>query len=139
MSTVKIRAALEKRLAAMVPNLPTQYENGVDLSAADKAGAHQAVYLLLAEPENPTQGHGFHRENGFMQITLSYSLAEGTGDAAARAEAIRAWFLASPNLVEGDVTVTIHRTPQIMNGFRDKDRWCVPVRVFFFSNVYEGA
>lgn len=135
MSDLLIRQALETRLAALVPALETAHEN---MKFTPKDGTpYQRVDFLPAEPENPTIDD-FRRFLGVMQVTLLYPIGGGVGTAMERAEAIRAHFPRRLSLSSGGIVVTIHRTPYIMPGFRDvrdENRWAVPVRVPYFSNV----
>jgi hypothetical protein len=135
--TVKIEAAMLKRLAAMPGALPTEYENDTPLSDADKENPYQRPFLFLAEPGNPTAGTGFHRQYGYLQVSLFYPLGSGTGYAAEQAEALRAWFAQGTPVSEDGLDLTLYRTPYIAKGQRDGDRWMVVVKVLFFANVFE--
>lgn len=132
MSMVSIRAALEVRLAAMVPALATAWEN--DPYVPVNGTPYQRVYLLPAEPENEEFGR-LKRDVGLMQITLAYPLSAGPAAAAARAELIRQQFYRGLSLSSGGVTVTIQRTPEIGPAFLEPDRYTVPVRIRWFSSL----
>lgn len=134
MSTAKIRAALETRLALMSPAIATAYQN---VQHAPAQGApYQRVDLLPAEPENPEAGSGmFRRELGVLQVTLFYPLGRGSGAAEARADAIKAHFPRGLSMVKDGIIVTVDRTAHVMPGFVDEDRWAVPVRISYFSNI----
>lgn len=134
MSTAKIRAALETRLSLMLPKLATAYENAQFVPA--QGTPYQRANLLSAEPENPEAGSGtFRRELGVFQVTLFYPLSKGPGAAEARADAIKAHFPRGLSLQNAGITVTIDRTAHVMPGFVDEDRWAVPVRISYFSNI----
>lgn len=132
MSDVAIRAALEQRLAAQAPALSTAYEN-VDFSPADGV-PYQRVNLMRATPENPTFD-GFTRELGILQVTLMYPLGAGPGVAELRAKALKEWFPRRLNISSGGIVVVIDGAAYVMAGFRDEDRWAVPVRIPYFSNI----
>ena len=133
MSVILIRAALETALNSITPAMATSWEN---YSYAPVAGVpYQAINLLFVQPENPTFGSAFHREVGYMQVTLNYPLQVGPTTAATRAELIRAKFFRGASFTSGGVTVVIHRTPEISSGRVDGDRWAVPVKVFFYSDI----
>ncbi len=134
MSQVKIRIALEKALDAITPKLPTAFDN-VTFSPPAATSPFQQATVLFAEPDNPSFGDSFHREKGIFQITLLYPLKKGTADATARAELLRSIFKRGTTLVEAGVYVTIERTPEISSGKPDGDRWAVPVKIRFFSNI----
>lgn len=132
MSTTLIRIALEKRLDTMSPALSTAWENA---NFAPVSGIpYQQVHLMRGKPQNPTFDT-FRREVGFMQVSLYYPRDAGPAAAEARAELIVATFPRKLVLVEQGVRVTIDATPYVMAGFVDEDRWCVPVRIQFYSNI----
>ncbi|MFZ2407006.1 MAG: phage tail terminator-like protein [Methylobacter sp.] len=132
MSIISVRAALETALNAMTPSLSTCWENTPHTAVAGTP--YQQVYLLVAEPENPTMGDGFYREQGILQITLMYPLQTGSATAAARAELIRTTFKRGTSFTSGAVTVRINRTPEISPGRVDGDRFAVPVKIRWFSD-----
>lgn len=132
MSIVSIRAALEQRLAAMSPALATAYENAPFTPV--NGTPFQRVWLLPATPDNQEFGPNY-QEIGIMQIDLNYPLTVGPSAAAARAQLIRTQFSRGTSVTSGGVTTTMDRTPEIGPGFPDKDRYVLPVRIRFFSNI----
>jgi hypothetical protein len=131
-SDVAIRAALEVRLAAQLPAIDTAYENATYSPSA--ATPYQRVELMRAQPENPTYD-AFKRKKGVLQVTLMYPQAAGPGAAEARADALGLWFPRGLTLTSGGIVVVIDGTPYVMAGFQDGDRWSVPVRIPYFSNI----
>jgi hypothetical protein len=91
--------------------------------------------MLLAKPENPSFT-GFHREIGFFQVTLYYPINDGVGDAATRAELIRARYFQGKSWTSGQITLTVSGTPEIRPGRADGDRWLIPIRIPFYANVF---
>jgi hypothetical protein len=133
MSAVKVRQALEVALAAMSPSLATAWENS---AYAPVAGTpFQRVTVLLAEPANPVIGPDFHTEQGFMQVDLNYPLNAGPAAAEARAELIRSTFNRGASFTASGVTTTIERTPEIMPGRVEEDRFVKPVRIRFYAHI----
>lgn len=133
MSNLKIKQALEAKLNAMQPGLETAWEN-VNFPASPK---YQVVYILFAEPENPTFGNDFYRQRGYMQVSLRYPQNQGAGAILARADKVRDWFNRGTSLTVDDVTVIIERTPEISVGSNEGDKYVVNVFVRFFANIYE--
>lgn len=133
MSLAAVRAALETALNAMSPALSTAWEN--DAFSPPEAGtAYQAVNLLLAEPLNQEIGRRYV-ERGFMQVSLRYPLDAGPAAASERAQALRTTFYRGASFTTSGITTIIERTPEIMSGFRDGDRWTIPVRIRFYAEV----
>lgn len=138
MSSAKIQAALEQRLATVTPKLPTAFEN---MPFAPSAGApYQRVSLVTAEPVNATYGGNDWREQGFLQVTLCYpsqaaGLA-GSRPARAQADVVRAAFPRGASFTFDGITVVIEGTPSIGPAFGDGDRFCVPVRIRYFAQVH---
>ncbi len=133
MSEPAIRAALETRLAAMSPALATAYENTAFTPVAGVP--YQRLSLMRAQPVNPEYGQG-QQAQGIFQITLEYPLNVGPGVAELRAKLIADWFYRTLSLTASGVVVTINRASYIMAGFVDGDRWAVPVRVYYYSNIF---
>ncbi|MEO7031340.1 MAG: phage tail terminator-like protein [Herbaspirillum sp.] len=134
MSIVKIRIALETALNAMTPELATSWEN---VAYAPTTGVpYQAVSLLAAPPDNPTMGGAFHRELGYLQVTLNYPLQSGPAAVATRAELIRSAFPRGASFSSGGVTTIIDATPEIGRGQVDGDRWAVPVKIRWHADVF---
>lgn len=127
-----IRQALEVRVAALTPQLSTQWENDTFVPVAGTP--YQNVNILFADPNNPEWGRAY-QEIGYVQITLRYPLGGGAADIQARAQAIRDWFYKGLQLTANGITVTVNKTPTIGGSFNDGDRYCIPVKVRFFANV----
>jgi hypothetical protein len=132
MTALLIRAALEGRLAAMSPSLATAYEN-VPFKPTNGT-AYQAVYVLFAQPDNREIGRQYVAR-GFMQVSLFYPQGAGSAPAATRAELIRTTFPRGLSLTNGGVIVTIERTPEILPGRNEDDRFVLPVRIPFYAPV----
>jgi hypothetical protein len=134
MSIVAIRTALETRLNNMASPISYAWEN---LPFTPVSGVPYAqIYLLPADPDNPTMGDGFHRERGVFQISLFYPLQAGAGVAEARAELIKTAFARGQSMTSGAVTVRINKTPTIGHGRVDGDRWHVPVKIQYFADIF---
>jgi hypothetical protein len=141
MSAVKVRAALESALNGMTPSLATSWENQKFTPPAPTV-AYQRVTLLLAQPANVEFGSAY-REEGFLQVDLCYPLdgaggttgGGGAGLATARAELIRTTFPRGASFTASGVTVHVTKTPEIMPGRVEEDRFVVPVRIPFHSRI----
>jgi len=133
MSSLKIRQALETAVNSMLPALATAWEN---VPYTPVVGTpYQKAYILFAEPENNEIASPRYRELGYLQLTLMYPLNVGTKDAQTRAELIRTAFPKGSTFAKSDVTVMVEKTPEIGTGQVDGDRWAIPVKIRFFSNV----
>jgi len=132
MSESAIRAALETRLALLSPAMATAHENAAYTPVAGTP--FQRCYLLRAQPENPVFG-SFHRLTGVFQVSLFYPPNAGAGAAEARAKLLAEHFPRGLSLTASGVTLMIDREPYIMSGQQDIDRWHVPVRINYFSNI----
>lgn len=132
MSAVKERQALEVALAAMTPALSTAYEN---MPFTPVPGTpYQRATVLLAQPANPEIGDGY-MDQGFMQVDLKYPLNAGPAAAEARAELTRSYFYRGRSFTASGVTTTIERTPEIMPGRVEEDRFVKSVRIRFYSHI----
>lgn len=133
MSVILIRAALEAALNSIEPEIFTDFEN-VGMTP-DSGSPYQAAFVMFAEPDNPEQGDNFRQERGIFQINLNYARNKGSGDAAARAELIKTVFHRAATFTAGNITVTVERTPWVGQGTNDSDRWVLPVKIRFYSNI----
>lgn len=127
-----VRAALEMALNGMSSALATAYEN--DSFVPVNGTPYQICSILFAAPDNSQYGDR-HQELGYMQVKLMYPLGVGTSVVNARVEMLRTTFARGNTFMSGSVTVVIQRTPEIMPGRAEDDRWAVPVIIRFFANI----
>ena len=133
MSNQDISVALEKRLSSMPDGIYWKMEN---TAYTEQDGVpFGEVFVLFAEPDNPSLGDGFYRERGYLQVNLRYPINEGAGAASIKAAAVRSWFTRGLPLTENSVTTIIDRTPQILSGRIEGNRYVIPVVVPFFANI----
>lgn len=135
MSLVLVRQALEVALAAIAPALPSAWENAPYTPVAGTP--YQRVTLLAAEPVNAEMNSAY-TEQGFMQVSLAYPLNTGSKAATLRAKAIRTTFYRGASFTASGVTVHVERTPEIMPGRVEDDRFVIPVRIRFYAHIREG-
>lgn len=132
MSLLKIRPALEKALLAVTPTFSTAWE-ATEFTPVSGT-PYQKVHLLLARPDNSEYGIS-HREQGIFQVTLMYPLLTGTKAATTRAELLRTAFKRGTTFSYGGVKVIVDRTPEIVTGARDGDRWAIPVKISWHTQI----
>lgn len=132
MSNAAISAALETALLAAGSTFPTAWEN---VNFVPTQAAYQVVTVMFAEPENPTMGSQFFRQRGYLQVQLRYPLGEGKQPAVARAETLCAAFPRGASFVSGGITTIIERSPEVMAGYTDENRFIVNVKIRFFANI----
>lgn len=131
MSIRKIKVALEKRLK-LAPNIPAlAYENTPYTPVAGTPYAR--VDHLTNTPVDHAVSADVVELMGYMNVLLLYPAGNGAGAADLMAQAIQDHFAPAQELVNGDVSVQIVRTPDIRPGMVDGDRWAVPVRVYWQS------
>jgi hypothetical protein len=133
MSVLKIQRLLEVQLATVNPNISTSFENTAFKPV--EGTPYQRINHLRTPPENPEMTGTFVREGGLMQVTLMYPLGPGAKNALTQAELIKAKFPRGSQFTGNGVTVTIERTPYVMAGSVDGDRWSVPVRIPYYANI----
>ena len=133
MSLKLIRAALESHLNGMTPALDTAWEN-VEFTPTPGV-PYQRAFFLPAQPEDPEMSSTMRWESGLFQVSLCYPLHKGPGAALERAELIRSRFRRGTTLSSGGVTVRLLWSPEVGSGQYEPDRYVVPVRVRWFSNI----
>lgn len=133
MSQILIRKILESALAAVTPTFSTAWENSDFVPVSGTP--YQRAEIIRANPDAPTNGP-FRREQGLLQVTLMYPLNKGAKDADTRADLLLVAFPKGKRMSDSGVHVTIgDGAGYVMSGFRDNDRWSVPVRFPYFSNI----
>lgn len=132
MSSKQVRIALETALNSVSTGIQTAWENAPFTPTTN--APYQVAYLLFAQPDNPEYGSGF-REQGIFQINLMYPLLTGTKDSTDRAELLRNAFSRGESFTSGGVTVVIDRTPEIVAGRREADRWLVVVKIRWHADI----
>ncbi len=133
---MSILQALEVLLATVTPALPTASENVV--YTPQSGVPYQRADLLPAPTTNPTLGDTMYRETGIFQVMLCYPASSGSGDARAQADVLRNFFFRGQSCASGSTTVQIDSTPSIGSGNIVGDRYCLPVRVKYFANLFAG-
>ncbi|PRC92673.1 phage tail terminator-like protein [Solimicrobium silvestre] len=134
MSDVKIRAALETALVAVMPTFQFAWENVMFVPTAGIPFAK--VTLKMAQPQNPTLGAGFHRERGIMFVGLAYPLGQGSLASMTQAELIKTAFARGSSFASNGVTVIVDSTPEIVPAITDADRYNIPVKIRFWADIY---
>lgn len=132
MSNKQVRIALETALKTVSSGFATAWEN---TNFEPKNGVpYQIVNLLFAQPDNPEYGTGY-REQGIFQVTIMYPLLTGTKDSTDRADLLRNTFERGKSFSSGSVSVIIDRTPEVVAGRRDGDRWAVVVKIRWHADI----
>lgn len=133
MSQLIIKQAFESAIAAMTPAIETAYAN-VDFIPTTGT-PYQQIFLLPAAPDNTEQGITNYREQGLIQVNLCYPINQTEKDALERAELLRTTFKKGTTLSKGGITINVIYTPTTLAGFKDNDRWVVPVRIFYLADI----
>ncbi|WP_225784254.1 phage tail terminator-like protein [Xenophilus sp. Marseille-Q4582] len=134
MSIVLVRRALEKRLAALTPALPTAWENAAFTPVTGQAW--QRATVLRNTPLGLDLAGQMTELRGDFRIGLFYPVGVGTATAEARAELLRAHFGPVQRLTEAGVTVHL-TSPVYVGSAVPDDGWLhVPVAVYWraFTN-----
>jgi hypothetical protein len=134
MSQIKIRAALETALAAIAPALSTAWEN-VAFTPPASSVPYQCAFVMFAEPDDPEAGRTMYFERGIFHINLLYPLGAGDATARTRAKLIKDTFYRGRSFTSGGVTASVEKTPDAGQGSVDGDRWLIPVKIRFTSQI----
>jgi hypothetical protein len=132
--TINIRNALVDALASITPVIDIVHQNEAYSPQPDDP--YCEVYLLPANPANPTMGNGFYREQGILQINLQYPPRVGTLDCETRAGLIRSLFKRGASFSDGGVTVLIDKTPEMADGSEESGRWKQIIKVRWYADIY---
>lgn len=129
-----IRKALEVRLAALLPALPTAYEATDFIPVAGVA--YQRANMIYAQPDNQTLGCQRRRELGIFQVSLCYPNSSGNAAAQARADLTIEHFKRGLTLSNGGVNVLVTQTPSKSTFGVSGDRYIVVVSISYSADVF---
>lgn len=133
MSLVIVRRALEKKLAALSPNISISYENA---SFTPVAGTpYQKAELLPNTPDNSIQGAVTYFERGIFQVTLCYPTGAGTAASGTQAQLTRAHFKRGTSMIESGINVIVTDTPKVSPAIIDGDRYCIPISIRYQAQI----
>lgn len=133
MSILKVKAALEVRLSALSPALPTVFDNN---GYSPVAGVpYQRINLIPGKPDNSIQGASAYFERGTFQVMLCYPLGGGSSLALTRAELTRNHFKRGTTLPLAPIQVIVMETPTIAVGLIDGDRYCIPISIIYQAKI----
>ena len=133
MTVALIRKALETRLAAITPAMPTAFEN---VAFTPTAGVtYQRSNLLPNTPDDAQIGSKVYFERGVYQVTICAPAGSGPATAEARAQLVKDAFKRGTSLVEGAITVIIMNAPSVSSAMIDGDRYCIPISMRYQCQV----
>jgi hypothetical protein len=132
MSLILIRRALEKRLDALSPLMPTAWDN-VEFDPSANPTGYQRANLLPARTGNPTLSQVRRIESGIFQVMLFYPERTGSAEAEARAQLLREHFPANLMLTEAGIKVRIVGTPSVAAAMPEPGWYAVPVSIRYES------
>lgn len=132
MSIAAIQSALEKRLLALAPQLPTAWEN---VTFTPPSSMWQRVNHLINVPRDLALERTLRMDRGIFQVTVHAPINTGRLAAMQRAELIRDHFAPVLMLTEGAVRVDIVDTPRIASPMADEPWWAVPVSVYWSAFI----
>ena len=133
MSQSLIRKALEKKLAALSPNIATAYEN---VSFTPVAGTpYQRITLMPNDPDNSQMGSASYIARGIFQVTLCYPTQTGPASAETQAQIVQAHFKRGTALAESGIFVVVTHTPKQHPAMIDLDRYCIPLSILYQAQI----
>ncbi len=127
MSQIIVRRALENHLRALLPPMPIAFENV--MFTPSPGISYQRINLLPNTPDNSIQGQATYFERGLLQITVCVMYGSGPSAVEAQAQAIRQHYKRGTSLLDEGLTTLITDTPRVATGYKDGDRWCVPISI----------
>jgi hypothetical protein len=133
MSQKAIVAALETALLT-VSTMVTAYPN-VDFTPPNLDTPYQRVNTLFATPENAEIGSARRFEQGYMQVDFCFPKNKGDGPAREAASLVAEYFYRGRTLTHSGVRVLIRYTPEVSSGTDEGDRWVVPCKIPFYSQI----
>ena len=121
-----IRQALETTLANVPPTVPPAFE-GVDFDPPN--GLYQRCQLIIRQPDDNVFGTAYYRENVDLQVFVVIPSGNGLGDALEHAERLRTTFFKGWYMQQGEVSLSVLRTPQIGSTMPADGKVVIPVTI----------
>ena len=128
------KKAVERRLATLLPSLPTSYE-GVKFTPP--SSMYLRTQFQLQSPDDPVIGDSYYRERITFQVFVVDTLDKGTALAISKAEEIRSLFAKGTTMQEDGNNIYVLTTPQLTGTAITNDRLVVPVLVTLVVEVYK--
>ncbi len=97
---------------------------------------YQEVDILVATPYEPTQGGGYRKEQGILQVTLNYPRGVGDGAMTVRSDLIRSYFPKGATFAYGGVTVGIPKAARLGTAFGTADSYCIPIKITYDADIF---
>lgn len=99
------------------------------------------VWFMFAKTQNPTILAPSEAEQiletGYVQLNLQFPLNGGPGPCDAVAQSIRSTFRRGLAFTLSTGVLIVQTTPSVSPGRIEGDRWFVPVKIYFFANLFE--
>ena len=136
MSMLKIRAALESKLAAFAASksLPVVWENIKTIPT----GSYLKAFLFPANTQDPSFGNKHIRYSGMFRVTYyTTGLNAGMVPATTLVEDLVAYFPRGLQLVSGGLTTRILNTPSINSPGYEGTYMYITVEVFYMADSIE--
>ena len=132
MPLLATKRALERRLMALAPTIPTAFEG---VSFEPPSTMYQRVQLAIKDPTDPVLGTGYYREEIQFQIFITDAPNNGTSAALTRAQLTRDQFKKGTVLEESGFRISILSTPKVGSTAQIGNRTIVPVLVDVITEV----
>lgn len=132
MPLLATKRALERRLMALTPAIPTAFEG---VSFEPPSTMYQRVQLAIDDPTDPVLGTGYYREELQFQIFITDAPNNGTAAALTRAQLTRDQFKKGTVFEEGGFRISILSTPKISSTAQIGNRTIVPVLIDVVTEV----
>src|SRR5574343_108068 len=131
-SILATKRAVERLVSSL--GYPVAYEE-VNFDAPD--GIWLRVMFRVDDPDEPTLGTGYYRENIKGFIFVSGPKGKGTAQVITVAEQIRTLLDKGSTLIESGTEILVLKKPQIAGTAPTDSHVVCPVIVDFSVNVYE--
>ena len=133
MPIASTKRALERRLMALTPSLPTSFEG---VSFEPTSTMYQSCQLRISPPDDPVLGTGYYREKIQFQVFIVDAPNNGTTSAIQRAELTRDWFKKGSTFQEGAFRIHVLTTPTISSTAPVGTRTVITVMIDVVTEVY---
>jgi hypothetical protein len=135
MPILETKRALERRLMALTPSLPTAFEG---VSFDPPSTMYQSCQFRISSPDDPVIGTGYYREKIQFQVFIIDAPNNGTASAIQRAELTRDWFKKGSTFQEGVYRIHVLTTPTVSSTSQIGTRTVVTVMIDVITEVYSA-
>lgn len=132
---LNIRSAFITELITLLDSGDIAFENVGFTPVVDKPYAK--IDFIPLKPRNTSSGNKHYQLNGIFQVCLCFPKHIGVGESFQFANTLQQHFARGKRLEKNGCYAIVKETPTVFNSVIQENRYVIPVRIFYYSEVME--